>query len=83
MADINLTAAQVATIILSVGNVNNLNTSDKSSIVAACNEILKISETGGSGLPSWSNTDVGKFLRIGASGNPAWQALTNVAEEGA
>ena len=192
MADINLTAAEVATIILSVGNVKDLNTTDTSSIVAACNEILNKAESGSDGtlkdmtddyeasgatsvqqwatmakngspsvyrvnegqyvvspsddwrsyvsitsdgdgmryvtvrqysdesffyvyvwctgaaggepqrvayfsnegelnfiddydylLPYAAKADAGKFLRIGASGTPTWQALTNVAEEGA
>ncbi len=39
MADINLTAAQVAQIILSVGNTSQLNTTDKSTLVAAINEL--------------------------------------------
>lgn len=45
MADINLTAAQVAQIILSVGNTSQLNTTDKSTLVAAINELAgKITE---------------------------------------
>ena len=40
MADINLTAAQVAAIILSVGDRTNLNTTDKTTLVAAINEVL-------------------------------------------
>lgn len=39
MADINLTAAQVAQIILSVGDTSQLNTADKSTLVAAINEL--------------------------------------------
>ena len=39
MADINLTAAQVAQIILSVGASSQLNTTDKSTLVAAINEL--------------------------------------------
>lgn len=39
MADINLTAAQVAQIILSVGDTSQLNTTDKSTLVAAINEL--------------------------------------------
>ena len=40
MADINLTAAQVAQIILSVGASSQLNTTDKSTLVAAINELV-------------------------------------------
>lgn len=39
MADINLTAAQVAQIILSVGDTSQLKTTDKSTLVAAINEL--------------------------------------------
>lgn len=39
MADINLTAAQVAQIILSVGDTSQLNTTAKSTLVAAINEL--------------------------------------------
>lgn len=48
MADINLTAAQVAQIILSVGASSQLNTTDKSTLVAAINETLATAEAGGS-----------------------------------
>lgn len=41
MADINLTAAQVAQIILSVGDTSQLNTTDKSTLVAAINELAR------------------------------------------
>ena len=42
MADINLTAAEVAQIILSVGNAAALNTQDKSTLVAAINEVASV-----------------------------------------
>lgn len=48
MADINLTAAEVAQLILSIGNAAALNTKDKTTLVAAINETLATAEAGGS-----------------------------------
>lgn len=48
MADINLSAAAVAQIILSVGYAQQLNTTDKSTLVAAINEVLATAKAGGS-----------------------------------
>lgn len=48
MADINLTAAEVAQLILSIGNAAALSTKDKTSLVAAINETLATAEAGGS-----------------------------------
>lgn len=48
MADINLSAAEVAQLILSIGNAAALSTKDKTSLVAAINETLATAEAGGS-----------------------------------
>ena len=48
MADITLTAAEVAQLILSIGNAAALSTKDKTSLVAAINETLATAEAGGS-----------------------------------
>ena len=48
MADINLSAAAVAQLILSIGYAQQLNTTDKSTLVAAINEVLATAKAGGS-----------------------------------
>ena len=48
MADINLSAVEVAQLILSIGNAAALSTKDKTSLVAAINETLATAEAGGS-----------------------------------
>lgn len=48
MADINLSAAAVARLILSIGYAQQLNTTDKSTLVAAINEVLATAKAGGS-----------------------------------
>lgn len=44
MADINLTAAEVAQLILSIGNAAALSTKDKTSLVAAINEVASVAD---------------------------------------
>lgn len=48
MADINLSAATVAQLILSIGYAQQLDTTDKSTLVAAINEVLAAAKAGGS-----------------------------------